>query len=129
MRLQAELRAGTWRPGTPSQHEVMDPKHRVITAAPFEDRIVHQALAAEIGPLLERGLIADSFACRVGRGTHAALRRARAWARGYRYGVHLDVVKYFPSVDHIVPPDVSFENYCYFVNTMREVGGLEKLSF
>ena len=36
---------------------------------------------------------------------------------------------YFPSVDHAVPPDVTFENYCYFINTMREVGGLEKLSF
>ena len=36
---------------------------------------------------------------------------------------------YFPSVDHLVPPDVSFENYCYYINTMREVAGLEKLSF
>jgi uroporphyrinogen decarboxylase len=36
---------------------------------------------------------------------------------------------YIPSVDHWVPPDVSFENYCYYVNTLREVAGLEKLSF
>ena len=36
---------------------------------------------------------------------------------------------YFPSVDHAVPPDVTFENYCYYINTMREVAGLEKLSF
>jgi len=36
---------------------------------------------------------------------------------------------YFPSADHLVPPDVTFENYCYFVNLMREVAGLEKLSF
>ena len=36
---------------------------------------------------------------------------------------------YFPSVDHLVPPDIPFENYCYFINTMREVAGLEKLSF
>jgi uroporphyrinogen decarboxylase len=34
---------------------------------------------------------------------------------------------YFPSVDHAVPPDVSFENFSYFVNTMREVAGLEKI--
>jgi len=34
---------------------------------------------------------------------------------------------YFPSVDHLVPPDVTFENYKYFINTMREVAGLEKL--
>jgi len=36
---------------------------------------------------------------------------------------------YFPSVDHVVPPDVTFENYCYFINLMREVAGLDKLSF
>ena len=36
---------------------------------------------------------------------------------------------YLPSVDHVVPPDVSFENYCYYINTMREVAGLEKLPF
>ncbi len=36
---------------------------------------------------------------------------------------------YFPSVDHWVPPDVTFENYCYYINLMREVAGLEKLSF
>ena len=36
---------------------------------------------------------------------------------------------YFPSVDHAIPPDVTFENYCYYINLMREVAGLEKLSF
>ena len=36
---------------------------------------------------------------------------------------------YLPSVDHALPPDVTFENYCYFINVMREVAGLEKLSF
>jgi len=35
---------------------------------------------------------------------------------------------YFPSIDHVVPPDVTFENYCYYINLMREVAGLEKLS-
>ena len=35
---------------------------------------------------------------------------------------------YFPSVDHGVPPDVTFENYCYYINLMREVAGLGKLS-
>ncbi len=34
---------------------------------------------------------------------------------------------YFPSIDHLVPPDVTLENYRYFINTLREVAGLEKL--
>ena len=41
----------------------------------------------------------------------------------------LETGGYFPSVDHWVPPDVTFENYCYYINLMREVAGLEKLSF
>jgi uroporphyrinogen decarboxylase len=41
----------------------------------------------------------------------------------------LETGGYFPSIDHLVPPDVTFENYCYFINLMREVAGLEKLSF
>ncbi len=36
---------------------------------------------------------------------------------------------YFPSIDHLVPPDITLENYQYFINTMREVAGMEKLSF
>jgi len=34
---------------------------------------------------------------------------------------------YFPALDHLVPPDISLENYRYFVNLLREIGGLEKL--
>ena len=36
---------------------------------------------------------------------------------------------YFPTVDHLVPPDVTLENYQYYVNTMREVAGMVKISF
>ena len=41
----------------------------------------------------------------------------------------LETGGYFPSIDHLVPPDITLENYQYFINTMREVAGLEKLSF
>jgi uroporphyrinogen decarboxylase len=36
---------------------------------------------------------------------------------------------YFPSVDHLVPPDVPFENYCYYINLLREIAGMAKLQF
>jgi len=36
---------------------------------------------------------------------------------------------YFPGVDHSVASDVTFENYCYYINLVREVAGLERLSF
>lgn len=34
---------------------------------------------------------------------------------------------YFPSLDHTTPPDVPFENFRYFINLLREIGGREKL--
>jgi uroporphyrinogen decarboxylase len=34
---------------------------------------------------------------------------------------------YFPSIDHMVPPDVTFESYRYFINTLREIAGLKTL--
>ena len=36
---------------------------------------------------------------------------------------------YFPSVDHLVPPDVTLESYRYLINTLRELAGLETLPF
>ncbi len=98
--LQESLRSGTWQPGRATVHEIRDPKPRTIAAAPFHDRIVHQALCASIGPLLDRGLVSDTYACRIGLGTHAALRKARAWANAHSWFVHLDVRKYFASIDH-----------------------------
>ena len=41
----------------------------------------------------------------------------------------LEAGGYFPSIDHTVPPDITLESYQYFINTMREAAGLEKLSF
>ncbi len=98
--LHRALRDGSWWPGLPARFEVRDPKARTIAAAPFADRVVHQALCAEIGPRLERGLIGDSYACRVGKGTHAALARAERWLRAHRFALHLDVRKYFLAIDH-----------------------------
>jgi uroporphyrinogen decarboxylase len=36
---------------------------------------------------------------------------------------------YFPSLDHWVPPNLSFEKFCYFINLLREIAGLGKLEF
>ena len=36
---------------------------------------------------------------------------------------------YFPSPDHTVPPGVPFENFCYYINLLREIRGDEPLTF
>ena len=46
--------------------------------------------------------IPDSYANRVGKGTHAAVDRVQALARRYRFVLRADIVKHFPSIDHAI---------------------------
>jgi len=98
--LQNELSRQTYQPGPYHSFYIHEPKRRLISAAPFYDRVVHHALCNIIGPLFERRFIFDSYANRVGKGTHRALDRCQEFARRYRYALQLDVVQFFPSIDH-----------------------------
>jgi retron-type reverse transcriptase len=98
--LRTQLGDGSYRPGAYRQFVVYERKPRLISAAPFRDRVVHHAAMAAIEPALDRRFIAHSYACRRGRGTHAAVERYQQWARRYRYVLKLDVAAYFPSIDH-----------------------------
>jgi hypothetical protein len=100
--LQAELRSQTYTPGEYDNFHVYDPKPRLISAAPFRDRVVHHALCQVIEPLFERRFSRDSYACRKGKGTHAALNRAQAFARRYPYVLKCDIEHFFPSIDHAI---------------------------
>lgn len=102
LRLQDELEAGTYQPGAFRSHWITRPKPRMISAAPYRDRVVHHALMNIFEPILERHFHPDSYACRAGKGTHAAVRRLQVLMRRNRYAVHCDIRKYFPSIDHEV---------------------------
>lgn len=100
LRLQRELLEGAWHPGRPFTFTIIEPKERVISAAPFRDRVVHHALIDVLEPWLERRMIHESFACRRGKGTHAALRHARRLLRNHAWFLKLDVRSFFPSLRH-----------------------------
>jgi retron-type reverse transcriptase len=98
--LQRELREGRYRPGGYRLFSIYERKPRVIAAAPFRDRVVHHAVMQMIEPPLDRTFISDSYACRKGKGVHAAVDRYQAWSQTYRYVLKMDVQQYFPSIDH-----------------------------
>jgi retron-type reverse transcriptase len=100
--LQTELRSQTYAPGEYHNFHIYDPKPRLISAAPFRDRVVHHALCQVIEPLFERRFIYDSYACRAGKGTHAALDRAQVFARCSPYVLKCDIEHFFPSIDHAI---------------------------
>ena len=100
LRLERELRSGRYHPGRYTKIEVFDPKHRIVSAAPFRDRVVHHAFCAVCEPIFERGFIHDSYANRIGKGTHRAVVRYERFRDRYRYVLRADIYRYFPAIDH-----------------------------
>ncbi len=106
-KLQHELAAGCYQHSPYEQFTIHDPKQRTIHKACVKDRVVHQAIVNIIEPIFEKRFIYDSYSCRVGKGTHAAVRRLRTFLLRAShnntktiYAVKCDVRKFFASVDH-----------------------------
>ena len=78
----------------------------IDTAAPYRDRVVHHALMNVLEPILERHFHPHSYACRGGKGTHAAADRAQSLLQRHRHFVQFDIRKYFPSIDHAILKDL-----------------------
>jgi len=107
--LREELTSRRYRHGAYEPFTVYDPKQRRIHKACVRDRVVHQAFVNVLEPLFEPDFIHDSYSCRVGKGTHAAVRRLRTFllseSRNHRwtaYALKCDVRKFFDSVDHAI---------------------------
>lgn len=98
--LQAELRLGEVAVGDYRYFTVWEPKERLICAASFRERVLHHAVINVLDPVLERFQIDDSYACRVGKGTEAALLRSLACCRSHAWFLKLDVRRYFDSIPH-----------------------------
>jgi hypothetical protein len=63
---------------------------------------VHHALCNLIEPIFEHSFIFDSYANRIGKGTHRALNRAQEFARKYPFVLQCDIRQFFPSIDHAI---------------------------
>lgn len=101
-RLQDQLSTGTYQPGRYRVFYINDPKHRMISAAPYRDRVVHHAICNVVEPLYERSFITDSYASRKNKGTHLAVRRLTYFMQSHDYLLKCDIRKYFPSIDHAI---------------------------
>jgi len=101
-RLHGELSEGRYQPGPFHTHWIRIPKPRLISAAPYRDRVVHHALMNVLEPILDRHFHPHSYACRVGKGTHAAADRLQHLMGHYRYALQCDIRKFFPSIDHAI---------------------------
>lgn len=100
--LQEQLRKRTYRMGEYKQFYIHDPKKRLISAAPYRDRVVQHALCSVIEPLFDKTFIDDSYACRKNKGSHKAVDRFTEFSRKNEYVLKCDIKSYFASIDHDV---------------------------
>ena len=95
--------------GSYERFHIFDPKHRIINKATVRDRLVHHAVCRVLGPVFDHSFIFDSYSCRTGKGTHAAVRRLEVFARKVSknytqscFALQLDIRKVFDSVGHTI---------------------------
>lgn len=103
--LYNELRDGNYHPRPYYSFMVYEPKARRIYAPAFRDLVVQHAIYRVISPIFERGFIDQSFACRIGKGTHKAADYAQAALQQIprdSYTLKLDIRKFFYRIDRAI---------------------------
>lgn len=103
--LSIELQDKSYQPSRCVCFVVEKPKLREIIAADFRDRVVHHVLIERLSKIFEPLFIHDSYACRVNKGTHAAVDRLNSFIhllRGKAKPAHylqLDIKSFFINID------------------------------
>jgi RNA-directed DNA polymerase len=100
--LERQLLDGSYRPGRYTAFEVTDPKKRIVSAAPFRDRVVHHALCSVVCPIFETGFIDNTFANRRFKGTHRAIEVYEGYRNRNAHVLRCDIYRYFPAIDHAI---------------------------
>ena len=107
--LKEQLENGKYLPGRSTAFIVNKPVKREIFAAEFRDRVVHHWLIHKLNPYFEELFIEDSYACRLGKGTHFGIQRInnyiKACSKEYSvdaYILKLDVQGFFMNINRRV---------------------------
>lgn len=105
--LRRGLTDQTYVHGGYQEFKINDPKPRNIHKACVRDRLLHHSIYRILYPFFERTFIADSYSCRLGKGTHRAVNQLRQLA--YKVSrnnartcwiLKCDIKKFFASVNH-----------------------------
>jgi len=103
--LHRELHLGTYQVQPYYSFMVYEPKPRMVYAPAFRDLVVQHAIYAVVNPIFNRTFIDQSFACRIGKGTHAAANYAQQALRASSpksYTLKIDIRRFFYSIDRTI---------------------------
>lgn len=115
--LHQDLTTKVYKHGDYFAFNISDPKPRNIHKASVRDRLLHHAIYRIMYPFFDKTFIADSYSCRVNKGTHRALRRFEYFARKVSknhtktcWVLKCDIRKFFASIDQKILLDI-LESY------------------
>lgn len=101
------------------------PVPREIFAADFRDRVVHHLFYNEIYAFCDQNFIYHSYANRLNKGTHAAVRAVKEFV--YHnidgYYLKLDVRSFFSSINRAILSQLVERNICMCAKTTPFSGG------
>ncbi|MBQ2836201.1 MAG: RNA-directed DNA polymerase [Clostridia bacterium] len=106
LELEKHLKECTYKPGKYRKFKVYEPKERIIRAASYKDRIVHQWCVENfIKPYFVTQFINTTYAGIEGRGMHKASKDVQKGMRSAKfkwynyYILKMDISKYFQNID------------------------------
>lgn len=110
IKLEHDLKAGTYKPRLPYSFIITSPKPRNIMSICFRDRVYQRSLNdVAVYPQMTKSFIYDNFACQKNKGTDKARERLKFFLhRMYRhngtafYILQCDVHGYYPNMRHEV---------------------------
>src|SRR3989344_5465253 len=104
--LHQDLVTKTYNHSPYQAFNISDPKPRNIHKASVRDRLLHHALYRKLCPFFNNTFIADSYSCRLGKGTHKAMKRFHTFgyqvSRNHTKTIWIlkgDIRKFFASID------------------------------
>ena len=139
-RISDSLKNNTYKMSGYYSFTVHDPKVRTIHALHYRDRVVQHCICDEVlAPTLDKKLIYDNAACRIGKGTHFAIKRLSIFLKGFcsknginGYFLKCDVRKFFDNIDHdilkqklkkVFPEEEVFSLLCQIIDSFEKSPG------
>lgn len=104
-RLYEQIHKGAYKPREYHMFMVYEPKPRVIYAPCFADLVVQHAIYRIILPIFDKKFIDQSYACRVGKGTHKAADYCQHALQNIprdSYCLKLDIRKFFYRINRTI---------------------------
>jgi RNA-directed DNA polymerase len=132
LQLNSELANFTYKHGEYTAFNISDPKPRNIHKAGVRDRVLHHAIYRKLYPFFDKTFIADSYSCRVAKGTHKAMNRFESFGRQVSknntktvWVLKCDIRKFFASIDHkvllgILASHISDKGLMWLINGVIE---------